>query len=175
MTVPEATRRALGILVSAWLVAQLGGGSTLGGAAIGGGGSVTRGASVGRGAAIGEGEAVSGTAGGVGASGSPPFGGTTTYGGATLGPRPIDQLDRAVRQPLPALPPVQAPRPDAVWVPDRFIDRPDGTFHVPGHWERPVNAQQRYVPPLTVCKHGSGECTQVPAGVRPLPEVRTGP
>lgn len=97
--------------------------------------------------------------------------------GPTLGPRPLDQLDRAVRRPPPSLPPAPAPtrpRGEQVWVPDRYVDRPEGTYHVPGHWERRIDEQQHYVPPLVVCNNLGG-CVHVPAGVRPPPEVRQGP
>jgi len=97
--------------------------------------------------------------------------------GGTLGPRPIDQLDRAVRQPPPSVPrpPAPSPRADMVWVPDRYLDRPEGTLHVPGHWEQRLSPQEHYVPPLHVCNRSSGECMQVLQGVRPPPEHRTGP
>ncbi len=143
-----ATRRTLGIVVMAWLVVQLGGGSTLGGGALGGS---------------------------SGLGSSSPRGGPTMYGGGTLGPRPIDQLDRAVRQPLPSLPPTPPPRTDMIWVPDRYLDRPAGTLHVPAHWEQRLNPQEYYVPPLYVCNRMSGDCTQVPPGVRPPWETRPGP
>ncbi|MGH7391064.1 MAG: hypothetical protein ACREM3_16640 [Candidatus Rokuibacteriota bacterium] len=140
----------------AWLAAQLGGGSTLGGSPLGGGTS--------------SGGALSGGTPGAGTRGGP-----STYGGGTLGPRPIDQLDRAVRQPLPSLPRAPAPRTDTIWVPDRYLDRPEGSLHVPGHWERRINPQEHYVPPLYVCNRSTGECAQIPAGVRPPPETRPGP
>jgi hypothetical protein len=169
-----ATRRALGVAVTAWLVAQVGGGSALGGSSLGGSGTVTGGGTLGHGGSLVGGAPGGGTA-GADIRGASTFGGTSTYGGATLGPRPIDQLERAVRQPPPSLPPAMAPRQDSVWVPDRYLDRPGGTFHVPGHWEQRLTPQQHYVPPLTVCNSGSGACAQVPAGVRPPPEVRSGP
>ena len=87
-------------------------------------------------------------------------------------PRPnsaLDQLERSVRKPLPALPPAPGPRSDQVWVPDRTFPTPDGgSAHVPGHWEGRISSQEYYVPPLLVCTP-TGQCVTTPAGVRPLP------
>ena len=57
--------------------------------------------------------------------------------GGSLRPNPAqNQLDRAVRQPLPSLPPTPAPRSDHIWVPDRYFPSTTGSnIHVPGHWE----------------------------------------
>lgn len=151
-----ATRRALGIVTAAWLAVELGGGSPLAGGALGG-------------SSLGSGPL------GGGPSGAGARGETSTYGRGTLGPRPIDQLDRAVRQPTPSVPPAPAPRTDMIWVPDRYLDRPEGSLHVPGHWEQRLNPQEHYVPPLYVCNRSTGECAQIPAGVRPPPETRPGP
>ena len=153
----DGTRRAFGIAVMTWLVAQLGAGSALGGGPLGGG-------------AYGGG---SGT--GIGAGIGGVRGGSTTYGGSVLGPRPIDQLDRAVRQPSPSVGPQPAPRNEMVWVPDRYIDRPEGTFHVPANYEQRLSPTENYVPPLYVCNVGTGACAQVLPGVRPPPERREGP
>ena len=89
----------------------------------------------------------------------------------------LDQLERSVTRPLPALPQPDVPRPDTVWVPDRFIEIPgEGrTVHVPGHWERRISEREFYVPPLVICGAGGGDCRLVPAGVRGPVERRDGP
>ena len=94
-------------------------------------------------------------------------------------PRPnpaLNQLDRAVRQPLPSLPPTPAPRSGQVWVPDRYFPNPTGgTTFVPGHWERQINSQEYYAPSLPACT-SDGQCVTTPAGVRPqAPENRQSP
>jgi hypothetical protein len=98
-------------------------------------------------------------------------------GGTARPNRAIDQLDRAVRQPLPSLPPTPAPpRASQVWVPDRYFPTPNGqTLHVPGHWEQQLNNQQYYAPPLPACTQ-SGQCVTTPGGVKELPpEIRQSP
>ena len=95
-------------------------------------------------------------------------------GGATPASKALDQLESSVRRPLPAVPQPEVQRPDRVWVPDRYIDRPGGIAHVPGHWEQRISDHEVLAPPLTVCDTG-GRCTLVPAGVRPPADVRRGP
>jgi hypothetical protein len=96
-------------------------------------------------------------------------GGAVTPGGAVL-----DRLEQSVRRPLPAAPARPVSRPDRVWVPDRYVARPDGTvLHVPAHWERLLDGEV-HAPPLVACS-ASGECVLVPAGRRPPPERRLGP
>jgi hypothetical protein len=90
--------------------------------------------------------------------------------------RVFDQLEKAVKTPLPGAPPPQVSRPDRIWVPDRYVVRPDGLiFHVPAHWERPLSSTEVYVPPLTACPTVGGDCITVPPGPRPPVEVRPGP
>ncbi len=96
-------------------------------------------------------------------------------GSGTPAQRPLEQLERSVRRPLPSLPPAAtAPSGARVWVPDRYVDTPAGTYHVPGHWEQRLNDRELYAPPLVACAP-SGDCIMVPAGVRPLPERRQAP
>jgi hypothetical protein len=94
--------------------------------------------------------------------------------GGPAGRSALDRLDRAVRQPLPSLPPARLVPSDRVWVPDRYVDTSAGTFHVPGHWEQRVNDRETAVPPLVACTAG-GRCFLVPAGGRPAPEYRQSP
>jgi hypothetical protein len=91
--------------------------------------------------------------------------------------RALDALERAVRQPVPQAPAAPVHRTPNVWVPDRYVPDPvrGGTVHVPGHWERRLSDREYYAPPLTVCNSASGECSTVPAGVRPPPETRNDP
>jgi hypothetical protein len=98
-------------------------------------------------------------------------------GGTARPNRALDQLDRAVRQPLPSLPPTPAPpRPSQVWVPDRYFPTPNGeTAHVPGHWEQQLSSTEYHTPPLVACTP-SGQCVTTPGGVRTLPsEQRQSP
>ncbi len=90
---------------------------------------------------------------------------------------PLDQLRGAVTRPLPVVPQRDAPRPDMVWVPDRYIPAPGAPqgVHVPGHWERRTSEREFYVPPLMVCEPTTGVCQTSPAGVRGPVESRTGP
>lgn len=95
-------------------------------------------------------------------------------GGGTPSSRAIDQIQRSVTRPMPSLPPAAAPRSDSIWVPDRYVAGPAGPVHVPGHWEQRIAPNEVRVPPLVVCTPG-GECTLVPAGVRPPIEQRQSP
>jgi hypothetical protein len=95
-------------------------------------------------------------------------------GAGPTGKSALDQLERAVRQPLPSLPPARAVPVDRLWVPDRYVDTPAGTFHVPGHWEQRLNDQETAIPPLVACT-ADGRCVTVPAGTRPAPEYRQAP
>jgi hypothetical protein len=95
-------------------------------------------------------------------------------GGGMHGPDPIDQIDRSVTRPLPeAPPPSVTPSPD-VWVPDRVTPdtRYGGVSIAPGHWERQLPNGRYYVPPLTSCSTGRGECATAPAGEYPPPAMR---
>src|SRR5262245_11083234 len=166
MTMHDGARRVIGVLVAARLVLQLGG-SALAGGPLGSGSY--GGSSTGIGSYGGSSTGIGGTAGISGMRGG------STYGGSVLGPRPIDQLERAVRQAPPSAGPQPAPRNDMVWVPDRYLDRPEGTFHVPAHYEQRLNPQEHYVPPLYVCNVGTGACAQVAPGVRPPPDLRLTP
>jgi hypothetical protein len=107
--------------------------------------------------------------------GTTPGGRITPGGRPTPGGRVLDQLENAVKTPLPGVPAPQVTRPDRIWVPDRYVVRPDGVLlHVPAHWERPISTTEVYVPPLIACPT-AGECVMVPAGPRPPVEVRPGP
>lgn len=100
---------------------------------------------------------------------------TVHAGALTPGGPVLDRLQEAVTRPLPSVAEREPPRADRVWVPDRYVPRPDGALvHVPGHWERPLPARQVHVPPLFACT-AAGACTVVPAGVRPPADERTGP
>jgi hypothetical protein len=96
--------------------------------------------------------------------------GSTTPAGPIL-----DRLQQAVTRPLPAAPAPVVPRPDQVWVPDRYVVGPHGSrLHVPAHWERSLSTGEAFVPPLVACS-ATGECVLVPAGRRPPADVRLGP
>lgn len=87
---------------------------------------------------------------------------------------PIGQAEGLARRPLPPVGPPAVAGPGQVWVPDRYIPVPGepGVVHVPGHWERPLNPRENYVPPLVVCNPTTGECVSTPAGTRPAPPER---
>ncbi|MGH7314173.1 MAG: hypothetical protein ACREJV_13440, partial [Candidatus Rokuibacteriota bacterium] len=92
----------------------------------------------------------------------------------TAGSRAINQLNRAVTRPLPALPAPKVVPSDRVWVPDRYVAGSDGLVHAPGHWERRINDQEVHAPPVVACSVGTGLCVLVPGGIRPEPEARPG-
>ena len=95
--------------------------------------------------------------------------------GTTPSGRVLDRLEQAVKAPLPEIPAPQISRPDRVWVPDRYVVRPDGVLlHVPAHWESPISSTEVYAPPLVVCP-AVGPCVLVPAGTRAPVNVRPGP
>ncbi len=97
--------------------------------------------------------------------------------GGTAISRAIDQLKSSVMRPIPSVPPRPVPRPDAVWVPDRYVPMPGSSQGalVPGHWERRISDREFYVPPLVVCDPSTGACQMSPAGVRGPAETRSGP
>ena len=86
------------------------------------------------------------------------------------------RITEASLRPLPSVAPRQAPRPDTVWVPDRWVPLPGAPqgVHVPGHWERRLSEREVWVPPLTVIAPG-GVQRAWPAGVREPAEARRGP
>jgi hypothetical protein len=88
----------------------------------------------------------------------------------------VDRLNRSSMRPLPPLPPVATPRPDSIWVPDRYLSlpAPAGQVHVPGHWEQPVSPHEVYAPPLAG-RASDGTLLFFPAGVRPTPDARQAP
>ena len=51
----------------------------------------------------------------------------------------------------------------------------EGAVVVPGHWERPLDANQVHVPSLTVRNPETGASTTLPAGIRPPSDERLGP
>ena len=89
----------------------------------------------------------------------------------------LDQLRGAVMRPVPVVPPRDVPRPDMVWVPDRYIAMPGAPqgVHVPARWERRISEREFYVPPLVICEPTTGVCQMSPAGVRGPVESRSGP
>jgi len=99
-----------------------------------------------------------------------------TGGGTGLG-RAVDAITRSSTAPVPTVAPPRAPRPDSIWVPDRYLPAPHtgGTVLVPGHWERRVSDHESYVPPLTIMNPADGRLQTFPAGVRPRAEERTAP
>jgi hypothetical protein len=88
----------------------------------------------------------------------------------------LDQLNRSVTRPMPAVPPPTGQHPADVWVPDRLVPVPGqaGGAWVPGHWERRLSDREHYVPPLVI-RMPDGSTTTLPAGVAPPPEQRQSP
>ncbi len=98
-------------------------------------------------------------------------------GGGTSTSSAVRQIERSVTRPLPAVRPPSVSAPSDVWVPDRVVPDPmrGGTIvTVPGHWERRLATGEHFAPPTAACT-AAGECTTVPAGVRPAPDRRVGP
>ena len=86
------------------------------------------------------------------------------------------QITESSMRPLPSVPPREVPRPDTVWVPDRWVPLPGAPqgVHVPGHWERRLSEREYWVPPLTLTAP-PGVQQAWPAGVREPAEERRGP
>ncbi len=97
--------------------------------------------------------------------------------GGTPMSRALDQLEGATMRPVPVAPQRTTPRPEMIWVPDRYIQMPGAadTVHVPAHWERPLSPGEFHVPPLLVCEPATGACQLSPAGVRGPADQRPGP
>lgn len=90
--------------------------------------------------------------------------------------RALDQIRDSSMRPLPAAPPVEIPRSDRAWVPDRFVTIPGtpGQVHIPAHWERRLPDGDFYVPPLTGVAP-DGRTILVPAGRYPPADQRITP
>jgi hypothetical protein len=109
--------------------------------------------------------------------GGSPLGVRAPSSGGTPASGALERLERSVTRPAPVAPRSPAPRPDQVWVPDRYVPAPgapEGLF-VPGHWERRLSEREFYVGPLVVCRPGTTDCRTIPAGVRGPVETRDGP
>ena len=88
---------------------------------------------------------------------SVPLGPTTTG-------RAVDQMNSSSMRGVPVPPVPAAPRPDTVWVPDRYVPipgRPTGVF-VPGHWREVTPDGHVIVPPLTGTVPGTGAVETIP-------------
>jgi hypothetical protein len=96
-------------------------------------------------------------------------------GAATTGAL-VDRLNAESMRPLAVPPPAVVPRPDMVWVPDRYVSVPGAPegVHVPGHWERRLPSGDVYVPPLVI-RHPHGGPELIHGGVRPPADRRIGP
>jgi len=90
--------------------------------------------------------------------------------------RALDQIRDSSMRPLPAVPPVEIPRSDTTWVPDRFVTIPGtpGQVHIPAHSERRLPDGDAYVPPLTGVAP-DGQTVIVPAGKYPPADQRQAP
>lgn len=90
----------------------------------------------------------------------------TSPGNATS--RALDQLERSVTRPVPALPPAPVVRPGSVWVPDQYIRVPGvaSDVHVPAHWEHRLPGGELYSPPL-VGTTPDGRSVPLPPGSYP--------
>src|SRR3989442_4270309 len=85
--------------------------------------------------------------------------------GAAMSGSALDQLRGAVTRPVPVVPRRDAPRPDMVWVPDRYIPAPGAPqgVDVPGHWERPTSEPEISGSPLTGFHPANGRSPAKPA------------
>jgi hypothetical protein len=88
--------------------------------------------------------------------------------GPTTTERAVEQMNRSSMRGVPVPRAPSAPRPDMVWVPDRYVrvpGQPDAV-HVPGHWVQVTPEGNVIVPPLTGTASGTGRVETVP---RPAP------
>lgn len=79
--------------------------------------------------------------------------------------RAVDQMNSSSMRgvPVPRVP--TTPRPDRVWVPDRYVythEHPRG-LHVPGHWVAVTPEGQLIVPPRVGIAPGTGAAETLPA------------
>ncbi len=98
-------------------------------------------------------------------------------GGGTGVSRAVDQINATSRQAVPTVGPQDVPRPQTIWVPDRWIPAPGtgGAALVPGHWEQRISDRESFTPPLTAVNPADGSLRVFPAGVRPPAEERREP
>ena len=96
--------------------------------------------------------------------------------GPTTTSQAVNGINAMSTRPLPSVAPRAVVREPLVWVPDRVVPMPgEGAVVVPGHWERPLDANQVHVPSLTVRNPETGASTTLPAGIRPPSDERLGP
>jgi len=102
--------------------------------------------------------------------------GQMSLSGTTPGGAIFDGLDRLMTQPMPQVPAPTAPPPVDMWVPDRYVQTPQGdsSVVVPGHWERRLSDHEVYTPPF-VGAAPDGNVMNFPAGVRPPANERQAP
>ena len=105
-----------------------------------------------------------------------PASGRMLSSGTTPGGAVFDRLDRSTTRPVPQVQaPAVSPSVD-VWVPDRYVQTPQGdpSVLVPGHWERRLSDHEVYTPPL-IGTTPNGDVINNPAGVRPPANERQAP
>jgi hypothetical protein len=102
--------------------------------------------------------------------------GQMSWSGTAPGGAIFDRLDRLMTQPVPQVPAPTAPPPTDMWVPDRYVQTPQGdsSVVVPGHWERRLTDHEVYTPPF-VGATPDGNVMNLPAGVRPPANERQAP
>ena len=78
--------------------------------------------------------------------------------------RAVDQIRSSSMKSVPVPPAPVAPRPDMVWVPDRYVSIPGHPtgVHVPGHWVRVTPDGRVIAPPLTGTVPGTGAIETLP-------------
>jgi hypothetical protein len=76
--------------------------------------------------------------------------GQMSWSGTAPGGAIFDRLDRLMTQPVPQVPAPTAPPPVDMWVPDRYVQTPQGdsSVVVPGHWERRLTDHEVFTPPF---------------------------
>jgi hypothetical protein len=95
--------------------------------------------------------------------------GQMSWSGTAPGGAIFDRLDRLMTQPVPQVPAPTTPPPVDMWVPDRYVQTPQGdsSVVVPGHWERRLTPFVGATP--------DGNVMNLPAGVRPPANERQAP
>jgi hypothetical protein len=84
--------------------------------------------------------------------------------GPTTTGRAVDRIRSSSMKGVPVPPAPVAPRPDRVWVPDRYVPVPGHPtgVHVPGHWVHVLPDGRVLVPPLTGTVPGTGALETIP-------------
>jgi len=99
--------------------------------------------------------------------------GQMSWSGTTPGGAVFDRVDRLMTQPAPQVQAPTAPPAVDMWVPDRYVQTPQGDSFVvvPGHRERRLSDHEVYTPPFAGATP-DGNVMNFSAAVRPASNER---